>query len=569
MAYDALDMMSPEKRRQFEAMAPLPENPSAAMLDAPQAGAAAAPNVNPATGFYDPPAGGPAPAENVGIEAAKTLAKGLPQSEEQVAALEQRGAISAQLAAKLREQLSLGQAQGRKPVEPDAPVAPDGQPMQGGAGFGMGVGGGGGVSYRVGGSMPGESTPDLVREAARSQRQFARDIKQANDASAQAADSQRKAIEAQYQAVSTQQQAEAALLEQQEQAVAKIDADRQARENFIQGEQARLLKDMDAGTQEVRNMKIDPSRWMSGGRGVGAAIAVALGALGSALTGQRNTALDIVQQSIDRDIDAQKAAVANKREGLQDMRNLYAQNLGKFQDERAASLQTRNQLLESYKMKLQQVAAQSGSQGALAKAQEEMAKIDATQARNRAEMSALVQERSLRSVATRGELERSSAMVAAQQSNAAAQRMKLQADAAQKQNELTVNGLHGQAKDKETRRKAEDEWANYSELKKNLNTILDMRNQHGVTWFSETGTKGEVRGQMLRNQMRKLQGMGTLSEEEYKRLSDQIPDPGAIGRVVARIEELSSFADESAQARLGAYGFQIPALRAMGAPKGS
>ena len=86
--------------------------------------------------------------------------------------------------------------------------------------------------------------------------------------------------------------------------------------------QARIAKDQalaDQARQEYNSAKVDPQRLFHGKNGGGTAlvsgIAAAMGAFGAALTKTPNFALDIINNSIDRDIRAQEAEIAVKKDG--------------------------------------------------------------------------------------------------------------------------------------------------------------------------------------------------------------------------------------------------------------
>lgn len=73
--------------------------------------------------------------------------------------------------------------------------------------------------------------------------------------------------------------------------------------------------------QDLASSKIDPTSWYKDeegnkdwGKTIGAAIAVALGAMGSSMTGAPNFALQIIERAIDRNIDAQKTNLSRKRD---------------------------------------------------------------------------------------------------------------------------------------------------------------------------------------------------------------------------------------------------------------
>lgn len=113
--------------------------------------------------------------------------------------------------------------------------------------------------------------------------------------------------------------------------------------------------------QDFRSKKIDPEAyWKEKGTGakITSAIAVALGQLGAGLLGsQHNAALDIINDAVNKNIDAQKEEIANARENVNLEHNLYAQLRQKGLDDREADSAARQLYLEGAQRQLETVAA--------------------------------------------------------------------------------------------------------------------------------------------------------------------------------------------------------------------
>jgi len=123
-----------------------------------------------------------------------------------------------------------------------------------------------------------------------------------------------------------------------------------------------ILKNMDQARQQA-SAKIDPGRYwsnMSTGQKVVSAISVFLGGLG-ARDGRPNYALQVLNDGINKDIEAQKANAQNGN-------NLYTQYLRQYGDERQAEQATRLQLIATTQAQIAKLAAQNGSQQALGNA---------------------------------------------------------------------------------------------------------------------------------------------------------------------------------------------------------
>lgn len=134
------------------------------------------------------------------------------------------------------------------------------------------------------------------------------------------------------------------LLTQQAQQAAQ---EQQARTNAIQMRAARL----DRAISDVASQRVDPEGYFGAGgegfgRRLGAVIAVALGSLGSSLTGGPNQALGIINAAIERNLAAQRsnmehgrAMVGAQSQALSQMRDIYQDQGAAEQATRALQLQ--------------------------------------------------------------------------------------------------------------------------------------------------------------------------------------------------------------------------------------
>jgi hypothetical protein len=132
---------------------------------------------------------------------------------------------------------------------------------------------------------------------------------------------------------------------------AKVDA-------HLEATLAPIRKENEALFNEINTARIDPNRvWhnMSTGSKVLSAISLILGGIGAGLTKGPNLALKVLDDSIDRDIEAQKADV-NKKESL------YSFNLKRLGDEKSAAAATKGQLLTTAQAQIASLGARNNSQ---------------------------------------------------------------------------------------------------------------------------------------------------------------------------------------------------------------
>lgn len=144
--------------------------------------------------------------------------------------------------------------------------------------------------------------------------------------------------------------------------LAQIEADKQAAQSqaeaaHIQEQAAKADKAwQDARADRDANNKVDPDKFWKD-KGVGAhivgAIAQALGAFGSALTGGPNGAAQIIQRGIDANIRAQEQAIAGKGEAVKDAYNGVQHYISQGLSQQSAARAARADLWDRTARKIQ------------------------------------------------------------------------------------------------------------------------------------------------------------------------------------------------------------------------
>lgn len=136
--------------------------------------------------------------------------------------------------------------------------------------------------------------------------------------------------------------------------------DRQTNEIFRQGQMDLAIKDLDAATTAVANMRVDPKQfWAKADTAdkIIMGVSLFLGAFGAANDGV-NRVVPIITGAIDRDIAAQKVNIANAQEGVNKKSNALTQLRSVFKDERMAEEAAKVAALERVKMQVAQKAMQ-------------------------------------------------------------------------------------------------------------------------------------------------------------------------------------------------------------------
>jgi hypothetical protein len=138
----------------------------------------------------------------------------------------------------------------------------------------------------------------------------------------------------------------------------------------IDADNAKLQKD-------IQEQKIDPNRLWNNASTAGkisASIGIILGGIGAGLQGSNhNVALDLINKSIDRDIDAQKSELGKKQ-------GLLSMNMQKYHNATAAQAATRLQFLGMAQAQIAKAAATSGSAQAQANAKIAISQIGVQEA---------------------------------------------------------------------------------------------------------------------------------------------------------------------------------------------
>lgn len=141
--------------------------------------------------------------------------------------------------------------------------------------------------------------------------------------------------------------------------------DARKEEERFQLEKKKRLDDGQALYQQslsdLNSQKIDPNRLYantSTGDKILAGIGIALGGIASGMSGKPNAAMKVIQDAIDRDIDAQKIEIEKKVRAVGAQGSLYNDLVGRLQNEDAARHYLTSLMLEQSKNTLDQYKTQ-------------------------------------------------------------------------------------------------------------------------------------------------------------------------------------------------------------------
>lgn len=180
----------------------------------------------------------------------------------------------------------------------------------------------------------------------------------------------------------------------------KVRDERTAYESDFMKKREELVKEVDKAGE------INPNRYWdskSTGAKITASIGIALGAIGAAMQGSgENQALKIIQNAIDRDIDAQKANAGKLQQKLQNNDSIFNLALKKFGDSEAATLAARSEALGRVQLQTSMIANQTQSKQAKAQADLLMAQIGEEKAKTNLALEQTVAKKFVARQATMG-----------------------------------------------------------------------------------------------------------------------------------------------------------------------
>lgn len=268
----------------------------------------------------------------------------------------------------------------------------------------------------------------------------------------------------------------------------------------------------------VEDQKVDPNRlWSSAATGnkVLAVIGILLSGIGSGATGQENLALKELGRAIDRDIEAQKIEVDKKK-------NLLSENLRRFRDINAAEDMTRAQLLSAANAKMKIAAAQSGSQAAVARAQQAGLKIQS-------------------------EIDRLNAGVASTKVDAAiAGGAKIDPVTANQRFPGQVVNLPPQlgggiviAQDKDNAKQLNTTVAAYRQLHGLLDRADAFQQKHGTSWGPTLTKEAKNLQDQITMTLSTMFPLGVLSETERANVEKMVPDAAAFMQKTQKVKTQS------------------------------
>ncbi len=353
----------------------------------------------------------------------------------------------------------------------------------------------------------------------------------------------------------------------QDKALALHQADQRIAQARREQTMMREMNKFDDLKNSVATMQEDPDRFYKSedgstnyGKKVAAALAIAFGQFGAAMTGGPNMAMQIIEGAIDRDIESQRQSIAKARGDLSDQRGFLADLRQKGFDEQGAADAAKVAMLEDYKRQIDTTLASTKSAETRGAGEAEKEKATQRQHEIAAKAAESVAENEFKAVSTQAGIETNRQQIGLQREqiagSKAAAASKGQADA----QSLAASGLAprgGVMPDEATVRKAQETKGTIDAMRANLSRLKTLRQENGAEITGLSGESKEMKqlATELRLQYKNLAQLGALSGGDLDMLNDMLPsDPSKIGNVLTQLDSFGQIVDRSAAAKFKAWG---------------
>lgn len=288
-----------------------------------------------------------------------------------------------------------------------------------------------------------------------------------------------------------------------------------------------VMKEYQSNLNDYASGKIDPNRiWhnSSTGQKVAASIGIILGGIGAGLSRGPNQALEVLNDQVNKDIEAQKLEMGKKQ-------NLLSLNMQKYKNLQDAELKTKIDYATALQAQLAKVAAQSGSQQALASGHA---------------MQAVLQEKIMNWSSQIGQAN-ALKKLAGGDSNGV--NMEALPPEARERTVTLPNGGVGLARTKEQATETNKALNVLNELDSAVGRAEKFSSDNGRTVgmhipvVGDIGTSSYKEGMSIKHDietsMNKLQGLNRLTDTEMKKFEQMVSDPGAWNKET--VSKLTSF----------------------------
>lgn len=368
---------------------------------------------------------------------------------------------------------------------------------------------------------PSAVQPDLVPETAKIEKQA------------------QKAAEEGYTEGARQQGAIQGMLAQQQAAFERMQQVQAEREKVRQEQMVKSQEAMaDLSKYEPKDFWADKST----GAKIAAGLAMALGAYSSAMTGGPNTAKQIIDDAINRDISLQKERYNRAKERGAMIKSAYADQLAILGDKEAAELGMMNYAYKSIDQKLGIMQAQTQNEltrANIAKTRQEMQM--AMDANEQKKVERLVQQKLAQGLATGEEINPEL----------------LPKD--QRERFVRDPEFGGLARTEQAANKVSESLIEYRNAKDLLTTLKEIAKTPGKSLSPQLTARAETAAAALKGKLRgPIVGPGAVSESEWKLLDAIVKNPTDFfsldARTQSRLNAIESLIGANMSNTAKAYG---------------
>lgn len=293
-------------------------------------------------------------------------------------------------------------------------------------------------------------------------------------------------------------------------AIDKVVADSQAQRDYLMNRYELEERARADAVEQASKMKVDPNRLLSQrstSDEVKWGIAAFFGGIGAALTGGPNMAVEALNRAIDRDIDAQKNAIANAKDTVNMRTNTVAQMRQKITDFDQAVMAAKQVQLERAKRAVEQLATEYGGPEAKARAMALNSGLDAKLAELKEQQDAHAKARMVQL------LDKMPQVVSREQDPLW----------------VPVVGNTGfRAKTPQEAVKLREAQGAINGVKADVQRMLDLADAHGNESFGEVAKEYDVLQSRIIQNLNQAGGLGALDKGSLDLLEKQIGDATAV-----------------------------------------
>lgn len=300
---------------------------------------------------------------------------------------------------------------------------------------------------------------------------------------------------------------------------AKIHDENQKRMNeaieLHKASRAKLDADHEKISNDIMTSKLDPNKvWnnMSTGSKIGAAISVLFSGIGAGLSGQQNMAMKVLDDTMNKDIEAQKAELGKKE-------NLLSNNIRKYGALDDALKATMMELNATVQGQIAAVAARSGSKEAQANAVIHVGKLE--------QQRAVLANEIAQKQASQQAMKQLSSGGSSDFVNSLPEEIR--------KRYVEGEGFRGVARTEKQAEQLNTSSVDTEQASSMIDDLIAIGKKSGRETFpTEAKAQAQVISQMLIGKLRvPITGPGAMSESEQKILKDIIANPTDVSQVNA------------------------------------